>query len=143
MTVHKRKTTPIPAIMPPRVFSSMEWAKSMTRMATSCWPDNSFKIRSCSLFSNPNPLAIPKAMAATGTIDSSVYSVRAEALRLHRSEIKPRSARVRVRAKPMKSALMRGSSSIFICQMPVWKKSMMPDIEGLLSFNNRRMGFFI
>ena len=70
-TVQNRTATPMPAMRPPLVFSRNLSAKAMTWAATFSWPWSFSRMVFSRTFSRPKPLATPKAMAATGTMDRS------------------------------------------------------------------------
>jgi len=71
MIVQNSRMTPTPATSPPLVFSRSELANPKTSRSTSSCPSKRSRIFSWSSFSNSKPLAIPKAMATTGTMESS------------------------------------------------------------------------
>ncbi|OPY07467.1 MAG: hypothetical protein A4E67_01227 [Syntrophaceae bacterium PtaB.Bin038] len=78
------RITPIPAMRPPFVFASRVLANPKTSSRTSSCPGKRSRIFSSSTFSKAKPFAIPKAMATTGTMESSEKNVSAEALSLQR-----------------------------------------------------------
>ena len=79
MIVQKSRITPTPATSPPCVFASIALANPKTSRRTSSCPGKRSRIFSWRTFSNAKPLAIPKAMAMIGTMESSVKNVSAEA----------------------------------------------------------------
>lgn len=71
MATQKRKAAPTPAMMPPLVSWSRLRENPMRRATTSSCPASCSMMSCSSRFCSPKPLAIAKAMASTGTIESA------------------------------------------------------------------------
>ena len=78
-TEYKSITTPIPAMSPPFVFSSIEDENEIKYSAISGCASKLLFITPSTKDSRPKPFAIANAKAIIGTIDKSVKKVNAEA----------------------------------------------------------------
>ena len=120
MIVQKSRITPTPAMSPPCVFASIELANPKTSRRTSSCPGKRSRIFSWRTFSKAKPLAIPKAMAMIGTMESSVKNVSAEARSWQRCSWKALAAARRIRRYRMPKAFSGGRPFARILQMSSW-----------------------